>query len=128
MATRAKATPEQADRVREGYLAGLSSYRLGEELGRSNSWVLSVLRQLDVPRRRTGEQPGRREPVVGYDAHHWRVEQVYGKPQECWKCGTTEDRRYEWANLTGHYEDVQDYARMCVPCHRNYDFARRKNQ
>jgi hypothetical protein len=32
--------------------------------------------------------------------------------------------RYEWANLTGDYEDVRDFASMCVRCHRRYDAAR----
>jgi hypothetical protein len=32
----------------------------------------------------------------------------------------------EWANLTGNYADIDDYERMCVLCHRNFDAARRR--
>jgi len=35
-------------------------------------------------------------------------------------------KRYEWCNLTGKYEDIMDYARMCIPCHRKYDKKRRE--
>lgn len=34
--------------------------------------------------------------------------------------------QFHWANLTGDYADVNDYARMCVPCHRRFDAERRK--
>ena len=62
---------------------------------------------------------------AGYQALHLRVEAARGKPHECSKCGSTEGRM-EWANLTGNYADVDDYARMCVSCHRNFDAARRR--
>ena len=35
------------------------------------------------------------------------------------------ETRFEWANLTGSYEDIDDYARMCCSCHRSYDAERR---
>lgn len=128
MGTRAAPTPDQVEAIRSGYAAGRSTYQLAADLGRSGSWVRAVMRQEGIARRRPGEQPGRRASVVGYDAQHWRVEQLYGTPKECWICGTTEDRRYEWANLTGNYNDPDDFSRMCVPCHRTYDAARRKAQ
>lgn len=62
---------------------------------------------------------------AGYQALHLRVETARGKPQECSQCGSAEGRM-EWANLTGDYTDVNDYARMCVFCHRAYDAARRR--
>jgi hypothetical protein len=63
---------------------------------------------------------------AGYAGFHRRVEKARGKPKECRRCGERDpDARYDWANLTGHYEDVDDYERMCVSCHRRYDIARR---
>ena len=62
---------------------------------------------------------------AGYKALHLRVQQRRGKPSLCEKCGTTEGR-FEWSNLTGHYEDTNDYWRLCVPCHRRFDAARRR--
>lgn len=61
-----------------------------------------------------------------YSTLHFRVEKSRGKPCICMACGTQEAKRYEWCNLTGRYEDVMDYMRMCVPCHRKYD-KNRKN-
>jgi hypothetical protein len=60
-----------------------------------------------------------------YAAFHYRVIAKRGKPHYCSVCGTMKKERYEWANLTGRYSDILDYARMCVSCHRNYDKKRR---
>lgn len=61
-----------------------------------------------------------------YAALHYRVEAERGKPSLCQVCGTMDNRIYEWANLTGRYDDINDYMRMCRPCHRQYD-KNRKN-
>ena len=61
-----------------------------------------------------------------YSALHHRVKKARGNPKICMACGTQEAKRFEWCNLTGRYEDVNDYMRMCVPCHRKYD-KNRKN-
>lgn len=34
-------------------------------------------------------------------------------------------RRFHWANLTGDYDNPDDYAAMCPSCHSRYDGARR---
>lgn len=62
---------------------------------------------------------------AGYAALHLRVDAARGKPSRCDHCERT-DGRFEWANLTGRYEDVDDYARLCVGCHRKFDAARRR--
>ena len=66
-----------------------------------------------------------RGDAAGYAALHLRVASARGKPSFCERCGATEGK-FEWANLTGNYVDVEDYARMCVSCHRRYDAARRR--
>lgn len=49
--------------------------------------------------------------------HYW-VEKQLGRPQHCVICGTTEKRRYHWANISGEYKkDKNDWRRLCVPCH-----------
>lgn len=45
---------------------------------------------------------------AGYSALHLRVYAARGRPTACSRCGTT-DSDLEWANLTGHYEDINDY-------------------
>jgi hypothetical protein len=58
------------------------------------------------------------------DLHKW-VEQALGKPSSCEKCGTTEDRRYHWANVSGSYKrELSDWRRLCVSCHKTYDLNR----
>lgn len=61
-----------------------------------------------------------------YAALHYRVESQRGKPKICMACGTQDASVYEWCNLTGKYQDVNDYMRMCRKCHRKYD-KNRKN-
>ena len=60
-----------------------------------------------------------------YGAFHLRVEAARGKPKECSLCDATTGR-FEWANLTGDYANINDYARMCVVCHRRFDADRRE--
>lgn len=62
-----------------------------------------------------------------YTAFHFRVQVARGRPQHCAACRDTSPGRYEWANLTGRYDDINDYQRMCVPCHRQFD-AKRRNE
>jgi hypothetical protein len=45
-----------------------------------------------------------------------------GSPKKCEICGESETKKhYDWANLTGNYEDPNDYKRMCRSCHWKYD-------
>lgn len=76
-----------------------------------------------VPQQRSGNHNWRGS-AAGYAALHKRVRKERGNPTSCATCGGT-GRRIEWANLTGSYADVNDYAAMCVPCHRRFDNARR---
>jgi hypothetical protein len=56
--------------------------------------------------------------------HNW-IKRRLGRPKLCQKCGTTEDRMYHWANISHEYKrDVNDYVRLCVPCHKAYDLGR----
>ena len=58
---------------------------------------------------------------AGYSALHYRVCKTRGNPQKCEECGTTKKTRYQWANLTGKYDDVMDYKRLCQSCHAKFD-------
>lgn len=63
---------------------------------------------------------------AGYAALHLRVESARGKPMRCDWCENADQKRYEWANLTGDYTNIWDYVRLCLSCHRTYDSKRRK--
>lgn len=71
----------------------------------------------------TGEKsPAWKGSSASYFAMHQRVYAARGRPQQCEQCGTTDPKRtYDWASLTHNYADVNDYRRMCRPCHRKYD-------
>ena len=59
---------------------------------------------------------------VGYIALHSWVRRNLGIPQKCGFCGDISERKYEWANKSRLYKrDLQDWIRLCVPCHANYD-------
>lgn len=77
---------------------------------------------------RGGGKVGRKWKVggeVSYFQYHLRVRTKRGRPQHCEKCGTTDpETRYEWANLTGKFEDINDYIRLCVTCHRRRDLGK----
>lgn len=85
----------------------------------------------ETKRRMSEARTGRRVPdawegsAAEYSKLHRKVEKVRGKPQCCWICGATDPCFiYEWANLTGKYEDIQDYKRLCRSCHQKFDQAR----
>lgn len=80
-----------------------------------------------VPRDQTGERNSSwRGSEAGYQAFHLRVEAARGRPSRCACCDCTDpNQRYEWANLSGRYDDIRDYARLCLSCHRRLDAARR---
>jgi len=58
---------------------------------------------------------------AGKQAFHRRLYALHGKPAKCTVCGTTDSNHYDYANLSGRYEDLNDYAAMCRSCHWKYD-------
>lgn len=61
---------------------------------------------------------------VGYVALHDWVNKWLGKPNKCEFCKTEglTGRHINWANKSREYKrDLEDWLRLCVPCHREYD-------
>lgn len=58
---------------------------------------------------------------AGYAALHYRVTKARGKPNKCEICGNIYAKSFEWANLNGNFEDINDYKRMCGSCHAKFD-------
>lgn len=65
-----------------------------------------------------------------YFHNHGTVRRKRGTPSYCEICGSYNDasKFYEWANLTGKYDDINDYKRMCRNCHRKYDKNNENNR
>ena len=118
--------------IRELYESGMSRRDVQEAIGGGGK-VENVMRRYGIQSRSTNarDQTGPLNPcwkgdAAKYQALHLRVESRRGKPKLCSRCGEQEPAvRYEWANLTGNYADVNDYERMCVYCHRRFDAERR---
>ena len=61
-----------------------------------------------------------------YGALHERLKTRFGPAKKCEVCGGKKAPKYNWANLKGKYEDINDYKQMCAKCHKNYDLNHRK--
>ncbi len=122
------------DRVAHLYYGKeMSQVEVAEALGVTQKVIWKLMKNHHLPKR-----PRVKRNQVGpanaswkgdqaqYQALHIRVQVARGAPKYCSTCGRTDDIRYEWANLTGRYDDVDDYARMCVSCHRKFDKRRRE--
>jgi predicted DNA-binding protein (UPF0251 family) len=60
---------------------------------------------------------------------HRRIYRAFGQPSKCDVCGSADKSKvYDWANLSGDYDNPLDFKRMCRSCHRKYDNTRRKNR
>lgn len=95
-------------------------------LVREMSRKYGILPRGAEPPDQSGENnPNWKGDEATYAALHLRVQRLRGDPMECEKCGCT-DGNFEWANRTGDYADVNDYVRLCIPCHRKYDAKRRR--
>ena len=123
-----KGTPLTEDlktRVLADYrTAKLTQKQIAEKHNLSLISVTRIVRT--VPDKRqpiTPTQKGKAKKLnVSYYALHARVRAARGAPQYCAKCDSTDPNVwYEWANLTGNYEDLTDYIRLCRRCHVLFD-------
>jgi len=119
--------------VRRLYESGMTQAEVGRAVGLTQRVIFNLMRRAGITSRVAAkrDQSGPANHMwrgndAGYQALHLRVAQARGTPSQCARCGSTDPERvYEWANLTGRYEDVGDYERMCRSCHRQYDNGRR---
>ena len=85
------------------------------------------MQRIGVPARKAAkrDQRGPLNPCwkgdkAGYQAMHLRVRTARGNPTSCSICQRS-GCIIDWANLSGNYADVADYAAMCRSCHTTYD-------
>lgn len=53
--------------------------------------------------------------------HKW-VARKLGRPRLCQHCGSTDAKKFEWANISKEYKrEVTDWIRLCTPCHQVFD-------
>ncbi len=58
-----------------------------------------------------------------YQSVHKWLQYHFPKIRKCERCGTSEDRKYEYALIKGkRYEkNRENFMEMCAPCHKIYD-------
>ena len=132
----ALATPLNTDIVKKLYECGCTQDEIAEVMGVSQKVIWRHMKNHGIPvrvakkRNQFGEKNSSwKGGKAKYQAFHLRVESKYGKAKEypCSVCGTTDENlSYDWANLTGKYEDIEDYAPMSRSCHTKYDKMRKR--
>ncbi len=120
------------EKVSAMHLQGMTQQEIASHFGVSQKVIFGFLKRHGIPSKRKGKrfQSGQlnsnwKGDDATYSALHLRVQVARGTPSLCSHCGETEGR-FEWANLTGNYQDVNDYDRLCCSCHKKLDSKRRK--
>lgn len=111
------------------YQSGMTQKEVAEEMCLTQKVVWHRLKEnkikcrKDAPRdQKAFKNNNWKGKSVCYAAFHYRLRALKGSPKKCEVCNTTDTKRtYDWANLTGRYDDPADYKRMCRSCHWKYD-------
>lgn len=68
------------------------------------------------------DNPGWKGGVAFYCTRHEMIYKLFGQPKKCEDCGSTEAKKFEWANLSGEYKiERSDWRRLCTTCHHRLD-------
>jgi hypothetical protein len=120
--------PALVQEVSRLYGEGFTQQEIATRAGLSQKVVWNIMRRHSIAARVAAKrnQWGANNTAwkgddAGKDAFHRRLYSRFGKPAQCSQCGTTEAQHYDYANLTGRYEDLGDYTPMCRSCHWVYD-------
>jgi hypothetical protein len=126
------AYPFTKDQLQKDYQSGMSQCEIASKYHSSQPVVCYAMRRFEIKARvaakrdQWGEKnKGWKDNAAGYQALHLRLIRRKGKPRKCEFCGTDAlGKHYDWANMTGRYEDIDDYRRLCRSCHNRYDKLR----
>lgn len=120
--------PTLVESVSGLYAQGMTQKEIAHKTGLSQKVVWNIMRRHGLParaaapRHQVGEANANWKGAdAGKQAFHRRLYALHGKPTKCTVCSTTESEHYDYANLSGRYEDLNDYAAMCRSCHWKYD-------
>jgi hypothetical protein len=97
-------------------------YHVGQQAVQKWFKKLGIKSRVAKKRNQAGENNDNwRGDKATYAAFHYRVKAKRGQPNWCAMCERTNQTGYEWANMTGRYEDAIDYVRLCRSCHKRFD-------
>lgn len=95
---------------------------LAKKMGRTKQFVCRQAKKLGLTNKKSYRPYAEKPDSNPYNKYHSRVRSLRGSPHKCEICGEDNPRKqYDWANMTGEYENPDDYKRMCKVCHRRYD-------
>jgi len=108
------------EKLRELYTNGATQLECTQALGVSRKVIENALKRLGIASHRAVKRDqwgpknvGWKGKEAGIGNKHRRLYRV---------CGSTDpERAYDWANLTGDYDNPTDFKRMCRSCHWKYD-------
>lgn len=107
------------------YDAGWTHRQLAKKYGVDQKVIYKRMKQRGLKTRPAHRVRG---DDGSYKALHRRVIRERGPAQRCTRCGVAglPIHMYHWANLTGNYEDINDFEEMCAGCHNRFDADRRR--
>lgn len=123
------------EKLKELYESGMTQEEIATAMGITRKVVFNHMKKNGIKARKAAKR-NQFEDInhmwkganASYKAFHARLKKRMGRAADygCSVCGTKDKTiRYEWANMTGNYTDMNDYKPMCVTCHRRYDKKRR---
>ena len=119
----------RADLVKAYFDDGMTQHECALHFGTSQKRIFTAMKFYGVKARVAAKREQRgpnndswKGDRAGKSAFHRRLYAIWGKPTKCKQCGTTDSNRsFDYANLSGDYANINDYAAMCRSCHWKYD-------
>jgi hypothetical protein len=116
------------DAVARLYAEGKTQHEVAAALGMTQKVIFNIMRRHGITARVAAKrnQWGENNHAWKGDdatkkAFHRRLYSRHGKPDCCLVCGTISSEHYDYANVSGRYEDLDDYIALCRSCHWRYD-------
>lgn len=124
-----KRTKINDDELVRIYKSGMTQIECAHVLGVTRKVICNAMKRLGIKSRiaaKRDQMGSKNSGWKGKDASlgckHRRIYRAFGQPSKCAVCGTSDaSKTYDWANLTGDYDDPSDFKRMCRSCHWKYD-------
>lgn len=117
------------DKLRSYYLSGMTQEEVAFKLGVTRKVVYNAMKRIGLKARVACKRNQWSEnnhmwkgDFASKGPLHRRLYRRFGQENKCSQCGTEDaSKSYDWANISGKYEDLSDYKRMCRSCHWKYD-------
>ena len=125
--------PFTKEQIYEDYITrGMLQRDIAAKYDTTQQYVSRALRNFGIQARprnswalhdQTGENNSQwKGPSALYSTLHSRLRRHYGKANHCDLCGAADSNNcYDWANISGDFDNQSDYIQACRSCHRKLD-------